>query len=98
MDSLTTVRLVIQACSAVLVLALLALSLLLFQRKPHFRAYLLPVMALLIHMAAFAISQMLRDAFGAPMPIDLTDWSALQRFHVLLTLAIYLVWMPLLRR
>lgn len=98
MAPLATTRLVIQVISAGLAAALLVLAIVLYVSKPKFRAYLLPVTILLVHMLAFAAAQLGRDLFGLPMPIDLTDWSALQRFHVLLTLAIYIVWMPLLRR
>lgn len=98
METLNAVRLLLQAVSAVLAAGLLFLALVLFARKPHFRAYLMPVIALLLHMITFATAQIMRDMFGTAMPINLTDWSALQRFHVLITLAIYIMWMPALRR
>lgn len=94
-----TLRDLILAFTGVQVAGLLVMSVYLFIVRRRFRAYLVPVILLLLHSSALFVVIVGHSFLGwGVASYTLNDWITLLLLHVYLTLAVYIVWMPLLRR
>ena len=62
------------------------------------RALLLPLWLVVTHTLVFVTAVLWKDAVSQTIDISFTDWSAVNRFHWGLTIAIYIVIMMALKR
>ncbi len=94
-----TLRDYILAATGVVVIASLVTSLYLLIARLRFRMYLVPAVLLLLHSAALFIVLAGHNFLGWTVAsYFLNDWIAVVLLHVYLTFAVYIIWMPLLRR
>lgn len=95
----TLAREILQFVATLVVVSSLVMSIYLFIVRKKFRLYLVPVLLLLPHSLMFCAAFVMRDAGWMDIPwYFIRDWAAIFLFHNFTTIAVYIIWMPLLRR